>query len=585
MSASCRRLTKDGGEVRLTPKAFDTLMVLASRAGEVVEKQELMKEVWGEVFVDESTLTQNIFTIRKALGGVSYIETIPRFGYRLTMPVTPVVQPIEDPVPATSRRPLVFVAGALGFLLLAGVGSFSVLNRGHNSGATGALRSLVVLPFVNIGDAGDEYLADGITEETINALTSVKRLRIVARSTAFQFKGKPQDVRDLGKRLNVEAVLEGSVRRQQNELRVTAQLNRAVDGTIIWSRSWIRELKDIFAVEREIAQTIAGDLGPVARKPETDNLDAYNLYLLGRFHRSKVSPASIDKATASYREAIEKDPNYAAAYAALADCYWVQGYSGSLPPKVAYPQAASAVSKALALDDSQVYAHTVQAKIKLYFDRDWAGAEQAISRAMAVDPLDSELHHTYSHYLMVMGRLSESLAESRRAIELDPLNSTVLSHLPFHYLMARDYEAGIAAAHRSLEVDPRHYPTLGYLMWNYQQTRRFDQAIEMGAKRGDSASLVESLKKELAASGEGGYWRLLLDQRLQASRKTNAYVDAYGLARLFSRLNDRDHAFEWLGRAYEDRHSWLVYLRVDPALDNLRGDPRFAEIVRRAGLQ
>lgn len=585
LSTSRRRLTKDGHDVPLTPKALDILLVLASRAGSAVEKQVLIKEVWGDVFVDESTLTQNIFTIRKALGEPSYIETIPRLGYRLTLPVAPAANsPAPAPRTAASRPHLLLALGALSLLVLAGLGYLWHWNRSSATGTIGNLRSLVVLPFVNIGDAGDEYFADGMTEETINALTNVKRLRVVARSTAFQFKGKPQDVRELGKRLNVEAVLEGSVRRQQHQLRVTAQLIRVADGTIIWSKTWDRALSDVFAVQREIAQTIAGDLGPAARRPGTANLDAYNLYLLARFHRNKVSPAAIHKAIQAYRGAIEKDPGYAAAWAGLADCYQLQGYTGLVAPKVAYPQAATAVGKALALDDSQVYALTVQSGIKLCYDRDWTAAERAITRAMAVDPADSEVHHAYSHFLLVMGRVSESLAESLRAIELDPLNSDVLSHLPFHYILAHDHEAGIAAARRSLEVDPGHFATLVYLLWHYQQTKRFDQAVETGVKLGDSPTLTASFKKALAATGERGYWQVLLDHRLPKSPRPGSYIDAYDLARLYSRLNDRDHAFEWLGRAFEDRNSWLVYLKLDPAWDNIRRDARFAELVHRVGL-
>ncbi|MBS1830442.1 MAG: winged helix-turn-helix domain-containing protein [Acidobacteria bacterium] len=583
MSPSRRRLMKDDAEVRLTPKAFDILLVLSRCAGDLVEKQVLMKEVWGDVFVDESTLTQNIFTLRKALGDPSYIETIPRVGYRLTVPVTPVAQPIPEPAPPT-RRSLLFVGGAFGVLLVIGAGYLSTHNRTQQAGAMADLRSLVVLPFVNIGDAGHEHLADGITEETINALSAAQRLRVVARSTAFQFKGKPQDVRELGKKLNVEAVLEGSVSRQQNQLRVTAQLSRAADGTIIWSKSWMRDWKDVFAVQREIAQTIAGNLGPSAGKPGTGNVEAYNLYLLGRFHRSKFVPASIEKAVASYRQAIEKDPSYAAPYAALADCYQVQGYSRSLPPKEAFPLAASMVRKALALDPSQVYAHTVDAKIKLYFDRDWAAAEQAISRALSIDPSDSELHHTYSHLLIAMGRFTESLAESHRAIELDPLNQDVLGHLPFHYYLSRDYDAGISAALRSLEVDPQHVPTLAHLLWNYRASGRMEQAVETGAKLGYSPALVALLRDSLAPSAKDGYWRTFLKHQLKTFGPSDPNGHAFEFGALYSRLNDRDHAFEWLNRAYEDRSSWLVYLKVDPAFDNLRADPRFTDLVRRIGL-
>lgn len=599
-----RQLQCNGKVVALTPKAFDVLTVLVANQGRLLTKDELLQKVWSDSFVEESTLVQNVATLRRALGERSaerqFIETVPKVGYRFVADLNPPPEenggailvedyslsqpPVEEnpeishQAPRRSRRSLL-LAYLLPLMAAAALASLWIARRPDRSGA---VQSLVVLPFVTIGDAADEYFSDGMTEETISALTGVEGLRVVARSTAFQFKGKAQDVREIGRRLGVEAILEGSVRRQQNQLRVTAQLNRVVDGTSLWSRSWDRELKDIFAIQSEIAQAIVGKLtrqGPAVVKQSTTNLEAYNFYLLGRYHRSKMS---LDKARGYFQQAIEKDPKYAAAYAMMADCYQDLGYSSVLPPKIAYPKAMSALSKALALDGSLPYAHTVQADIHFYFERDWTGAERELGLAISLDPTDSESHHVHSHFLIAMGRFAESLEESKRGLELDPLNVRLHGHLVFHYSFARDFDAAIAAGERGLEIDPHHGPTLFYLRGAYEQTGRFEKAIETGQQRGAPPEQLAALRQALSASGARGYWRASIDRELRRSRQQ--YVGKYGMAQRYARLDDPDEAFRWLERADEDRDSWLVYLKVDPAFDNLRSDPRFAALVKKVGI-
>ncbi|MBI3679065.1 MAG: winged helix-turn-helix domain-containing protein [Acidobacteria bacterium] len=576
-----QRLLHGNQIVTLTPKVFDLLAVLVQSQGRILSKEELMKAVWPDTYVEEGNLTQNISVLRKTLGAGAtiedYIETIPRQGYRFIAPV------IVEEETSRSRLRLGVIFGLMA-LILAGAATWFLNTRQRASQPRPSVKSLVVLPFVNLSaDKDNEYFSDGLTEELINALTRIDGLRVVARTTAFQFKGKAQDVRSIGQQLGVAAVLEGSVRKEQDRLRVTAQLNSVTDGYHFWSQTYDRELKDVFALQEEIAQAIQKTVGrsvgqPTAKQP-APNLEAYNLYLQGRFHRARVFGKSMDKAVAFFEQAVQKDPGYAAAYAALAHCYTELGYSGQLPPREAFPKAVAPLKKALALDDSLAEAHAQQGIVSFLFDWDWDGAKREFQRAITLNPAGSLAHHWYSHYLVAMDSLDESLAESKRALELDPLDLNITGHLAWHYDYARDYDQAIAAAEKSLEIDPNHLPTLTFLQWGFEGAGRFDQAIEVIQKSGGRSAQIDALRQAVRASGASGYWRARIDGALQSPRS-----NSFTVAELHAHLGDAGQALEWLDRAYQQRHSWLVYLNSDPAFDSIRADPRFVAMVKKVGL-
>ena len=590
-----KRLAQGGAEVPLTPKALDTLAVLVSRPGELIEKQDLMKAVWGDVFVDESTLTQNIFTIRKVLGEGSYIETVPRRGYRFIAPVREIADErkleLKEPPdvgqfsgavnPARSR---VLVIGlVVGLAVVAASGAWLIFDRKVQH----PVRSLVVLPFANLtGDSSKDYFSDGLTEEIINGAAGIPGLRVVARTTAFQFKGKGEDVRKIGEELQADAILEGSVRWDETRLRITAQLNTTKDGYHLWSRTWDRQFKDVIAVQQEIAEAVVSSLtghkGPLPRnRRPTDNFEAYQLYLEGRFYRERVFGGSLEKAINRLQGAIALDPNFAAAYAMLSDCYLDLGYTSQVPPRIAYPKAAQAARRAIELDDASSYAHSVMGLIHLYFDWDWSSAEPELRRAIELDPEDANTYHYYSHYLVSASRFPESLEMSKQALDLDPIAARLLGHRTWNQSWARNLPEAIEVGQKVVDLHPEAGACCGaYLVMAYEQAKDYQKAINERERFGMPKDAATKLRQVLNQNGPDGYWQALLERNLS----NTGYVGAYFRARLYANMNQADEAFHWLGEAIEQRDSWLVYLKVDPAFDSVRSDPRFSRLVRTVGI-
>jgi TolB-like protein/DNA-binding winged helix-turn-helix (wHTH) protein/tetratricopeptide (TPR) repeat protein len=577
-----RLLLRAGDSVPLTPKAFDTLAVLAARPGKLVEKAELLKLVWPDTFVEENNLTQNISALRKALGEEDYIETIPRRGYRFLMDVEDVSAPAPqaDPPPSPASAPSrksrsMWIWGALSItavVLLAIYASREFRGAGQ---LDHRVDSLVVLPFVNLtGSPEYEYFSDGLTEELTDALAHLEGLRVVARTTAFQFKGKPRDVRAIAEQLHVTAVLEGSVRRQEKSLRITVQLNDARSGFHIWSQTFDRGEGNIFNVQEDIAnhvaRTIRPDSHPLPAMGGSRDPQAYNYYLLGRFHRSRPDEASRGRAIAFFQQAIQKDPRYAAAYAGLGECYVLLAWESSVPPLEAWPRAQKAVDRALALDGNLSEAHTSQAMVNLQLDRNWEAAEWQFRRAIALNRNDAAAHHWFSHYLVAMGRFSESLAESRRALELDPLDLQISGHLIWHYLRARDYPNAIKAGAQTLELDPHSQLAFHFLAWAYEDAAQWDKAIDawpLGSKIHPEAAI---LRKALQAGGPRGYWQARLAFLSQQKNPEN-----YLLAVLHARLGESDEALARLDRAFQLHEPDLIYVKREPAFDWMESNPRF----------
>ena len=424
-------LFRGGDLVPLTPKAFDTLAALANRPGEIVAKDELMALVWPDTFVEENNLNQCISALRKALGARVLIETIPRRGYRLIIPAGEEASPLTSEAEATgaslqgppgglarwigARKVGVIVAGLFACAVLV-VLLFALSAR--RFGPTG-IESLVVLPFVNLSVAQEnDYFADGLTEELTNDLARIQGLRVIARTTAFQFKGKAQDIREIGRRLGVGSVLEGSVRRQANRIRVTAQLNSVANGYHLWSQTYDSDTGNLFDVQDDIALRIADTFklhlaGATPHHRPTESVEAHTLYLEGLHLRNTTDPAAVRKAVEYFQQALQKDPNYAAPYAGLADCYAILAWSNAMPAGEAYPLAKAAADRALALDETLAAAHTSKALVALMFDWDWKAAGREFQRAVELNPSDAEAHHWYSHYCIVVDRLADSLAESR----------------------------------------------------------------------------------------------------------------------------------------------------------------------------
>ena len=472
----------------------------------------------------------------------------------------------------------------------------SVTRQINTSGSSAVAPSIGVLPFVNMStDPENEYFCDGLAEEVINALTKIENLFVVARTSAFSFKGKELDVREIGRRLNVANVLEGSVRKAGNRLRITAQLISVEDGYHLWSERYDRELADVFAIQDEITLAIVEKLKVKLLRGERaalfdryrDNVEAYNLCLKGR-HYWNQRPLGIMKAIEYFEQAIAMDANYALAYSGLADCYSVLGSweNGTLAPAVAMPKAKAAAEKALTLDIMLVEAHASLAFGQMHYDWDWDGTAARFRHANDINPHYPTLHHWHSHYLMAMGDPDGSLTASKRFLELDPLDMVANIHLAWHHVMAHQFEDAIEQCFRSKSLFPNSFWPYFCLGLNYEHKglidesrAEFEQAIKIG---GDVTFAYAGLGHLHATSGERAKAENVIATLTEMSK--TRYVPSFDIALIYAGLGELDNAFVWLEKSYQERSSWMAYLNVEPRLDPLRPDPRFADLLQRVGL-
>jgi serine/threonine-protein kinase len=454
--------------------------------------------------------------------------------------------------------------------------------------------SIAVLPFANISaDPENEYFCAGLAEELLNALAKIEGLKVAARTSAFSFKGKNTNLDEIGRVLNVKTVLEGGVRKSGNRLRITVQLVNAADGYHLWSERYDREMKDIFDVQEDIAREIVGKLRTKLsgeqqeqmNKRHTENAEAYRLYLKARFHWNKRSPEAIRKAAEYFKQVIALDPNYAPAYTGLADAYSVlPAYDFTIKPKETMPQAKEAALKALALDDNLAEAHASLALILNSYDWDWAGAEQHYRRAIELSPNAPAPRQWLGEMLVGLGeRFDEGLAECRSAVELDPLSLIANNVLGQSLSYARRYDEAITQLQKTLELDPAFGAVNFHLFETYAAKAIYGEAVAAYLRQmavyGEPSSEIKAAQEAFTRGG----WQDFLRHRVVCLEK-QPKVYATDIASLYARLGEKDKAFAWLGKAYEERNEALMFLPVNPGYDNLRSDPRFTDLMRRVGL-
>lgn len=456
--------------------------------------------------------------------------------------------------------------------------------------------SIAVLPFVNIGaDANNEYFCEGLAEELINALTQIKGFFVVARGSAFSFRGRDLDVREIGRRLNVDTVLEGSIQKVGDRLRVTAQLVDAGNGFQFWSERFDRQMTDVFAIQDEITLAIVKQLKVELLAKERlamltkkhENLESYNLYLKGRFYWAQ-RPQGIAKAIEYFERAIDKEPNSARARAGLADCYVTLGSweNGTLPPIEAMAKAQAAASKALELDSRLAEAHTTLAYRTTHYDWDWPTAEAQFKSAFELNPNYAVCHHWYSHYLTAVGRSEESLVASRRCLELDPLDLVLNIHMAWHYQSARQYELAVEQCWKTSELHPNSFWPAYFFGLAYEQQGQIDRALEefqtAVKMSGDVTFASAALGHLYGTVGRAAEARAVFDEL--TAKVHRVYVPAYDIALVCAGLGWKDQALGYLSQAYQERSGWMTYLNVDPRLDPLRQDPRFIDLLHRIRL-
>jgi TolB-like protein/Tfp pilus assembly protein PilF len=454
--------------------------------------------------------------------------------------------------------------------------------------------SVAVLPFVDLSQARDqEYFCDGISEEILSTLAKVEGLRVAARSSSFSFKGKNADTAEMARKLHVENILEGSLRRDGNRVRISVQLVSGSDGFNKWSETYERELQGIFALQDEITQSVVDALKiklavALSAQPQRST-EAYDLYLKGRFYWNKRTTTALKKAIEHFKRAIEIEPDYALAYTGLADCYSSLGFSfdaGALSPGEIIPKAKAAVMKASQLDDNLAETHTSLAFIKLNYEWDWAGAEREFLRAIELNPNYDNAHHWYSHCLLATGRTDESLTQSKRALELDRLGLVINAHLGWHYLYADQPDLAIDQFQRTLEIDPNYGLAHWYLGQAYERKAMYDEAFaELNKAKAileQNAGVEADIAYTFAISGKKEPARKIMRELEQRSKST--YVSSYHLALIYAALGETDRSFECLDNAGRERSDLLVYLKIDRRLDGLRGDGRFLHLLGKMGL-
>ena len=490
--------------------------------------------------------------------------------------------------PRWSRRMLVIGAiSVLAVVLLIALGAF------HFVSSRGRIDSIAVLPFVNTsGDTNAEYLSDGITEGVINSLSRLPQVHAMARSTVFRYKGRSDDPQKIGEDLKVRAVLTGRVVQRGDALDIQAELVEVSSGSQLWGEDYNRKLSDASGVQQEIARDISDNLRLRLTaeekirlaQPVTGSAEAYQLYLKGRYQWNKGTEDSVKNSIEYFRQAIDKDPSYALAYAGLADAYSLAS-EAYLPPKEVMPKAKQVANQALQLDPALAEAHTALGVILRDFDWDWAEAEREFKRAIESNPNYAEAHHQYGWLLGDVGRNAEARREMGRAQQLDPLSLAIGVDSNVPYYLARDYDRSIEQSRKVLEFDPSFYLAHYTVGWAAIQKRDFATAfteLQKARSLEDKPWIIGTLGYAYAVAGDSKRAQAVLKELKQLAQHRR--VTPFWVAMIYMALSDKNQAFQWLDRCYEERSPWLVWLKTDPALDPLRSDPRYGDLLRRIGL-
>jgi TolB-like protein/DNA-binding winged helix-turn-helix (wHTH) protein/Flp pilus assembly protein TadD len=630
--------------VALEPKAVEVLLVLVEKRGELVARQTLMSAVWPDTFVEENNLSSNISILRRQLGatpdGGDYIQTIPKRGYRFVAPVIEVrnqlsillsgqdvqteAAPADEATPVDGARsseidhaagpdevergagkralqtPLVLAASAgllalvLTLLYMVGWEWGGWGRRQPGLGAPPHIDAIAVLPLENLsGDPGQEYFADGMTEALTADLAQIGTLRVIARASVMQYKETKQPLAQIAQRLNVEAVVSGSVLRSGRRVRITAALIRAATGQQLWAKTYERNLGDILDLQNEVARTIAGEVQAKVTTQEQLRLarthpvdaDAYDAYLKGRYYYNRFTVDGFSKSIEYFEQAIKLAPDYASAYAGLADALASLEQIGAARPEDVHPKALEAANKALAMDETLPEAHAAMASVRA---NDWerSTAEQEVKRAIELNPGFPLAHLYYSNMLRHLGRREESIEEARRALELDPLSPLTNEELADAHLSARQYDAAIAQYQKTLELYPNQPAPRDSLGWAYVYKRMYDQGLKEIRTSIDLYGEDPSLSPEIAfiygMTGRKGEAQKILDRLLSTSKTVP--VAAHHFALIYVGMGRKDEAFDWLEKAYDQHSPMMAWLEVDPRFDSLRQEPRFQDLMRRVGL-
>lgn len=559
-------LKRDDATLPLASKVFDTLLYLVQNSGKVLDKDRLMEAVWPDAVVEENNLNQNISALRRALGenlgSHQYIVTVPGRGYRFVAEVK--------------------IPGGI-----------------TNTASTAAIKSVAVLPFKPlVVESRDASLEMGMADTMIARLSGIQDIIVRPLSAVRKYVELEQESLAVGRELGVESVLDGSIQKSGDAIRVTVRLMNVSSGKALWVETFDEKFTGIFAVQDAISERVVAALAlrlsseekRRVTKRDTENTEAYQLYLKGRYFWWKATPEEFRKSRDYFQRAVDADPSYALSYCGLNSYYGFGSAWGMLPPDENWPKAMVANARALKLDDTLVQAHNNLGALNMVYHRDWATAEREIRRAIDLNPKFEEVHYLYSFYLIVMGRFDEAIAEGKRALELDPFSLRISHHLGNTFYHARRYDEAIAQYQQAFELAPNNasvHESLGDAFETMELRREAITEWQTAMTLAGDNELTASLGKTYA---KGGFARAVhsvtqkkLD-RLKGKTGKGDYVPAIDYVRVYVRLNDKDQAFEWLGRASEERNVFALLIRSDPFYDSLRKDTRFDPIIKRIGL-
>jgi TolB-like protein/Flp pilus assembly protein TadD len=557
-------LRRQGCKVSLQEQPFQALVLLLERSGEVVTREELNKRLWPEnTFVDfERGLNKAITKLRTALRDDAekpcYIETLPQRGYRF-------IAPVENPPPVRDR-----------------------FRAQHPP----RIDSLAVLPLENLsGDPAQEYFSDGLTEELICAVARIASLRVISRTSVMPYKGARKSLPVIAKELRVDAIVEGTVARSEQKVRITAQLIYAPDDRHLWSGRYERELHDILQLQAEIAEDIASQIHKLVDRGQHRSVPArkvhphaYEACLKGIFFRDKMTPADLAKSTEHFTQAINLDPDYAQAYANLSQAQFYLGLFGMGPAGELFPKAKASALRALELDETVAAAHNALAAVHILYEWDWAGAEAECMRALQLSPNDSVTHAHLADYMSIQERHDEAIAEFKLALELDPISCMYIGFFALILYRARRFDEAIAQCHKALEINPNYANALWFLALSLEQKGQLAESIEKFEKAfslGGGPPCRALLGRAYALAGERAKAESILAELKSLSHQQ--YISPFDIAVVYAGLGDLTSTFQLLEQAYQQRVFRIIELTF-PMFDNLRPDPRWQDLVRRIGL-
>jgi TolB-like protein/DNA-binding winged helix-turn-helix (wHTH) protein/Tfp pilus assembly protein PilF len=616
-------LTRRGRSVRLERLPMELLLLLVERRGQLVTRDEIIEKLWGPgVFLDaDNGINTAISKIRTALKDApddpAFVKTIPGKGYRFIAPIdTPPAKESDTSdtseasevsvVPKAPSKPRrwsmrLALAGLLAAATVAALSWSQALGRVAGRHAPPTMHALAVLPLENLtGDASQDYFADGMTDALITDLAQIGALRVISRTSIMRYKGTRKPLPEIARELSVDGIVEGTVVRSADRIRITSQLIYAPWDQHVWARSYERDLRDVVALQADVAGAIASEVRAVVTSDERTRLaasltthpDAYDAYLRGRYYLNQRTPAGMKKSLELFQQAVERDPDFALAHAGLADAYNLSASLGVLSPSDSAPPAKRATAKALALDPRLAEAHAALGLVKSHYDFDFPGAQREFARAIELNANYANAHLFYAGaYLTPMGRHEDAIAEMKKAIDLDPLSLPLHNMMGYTYMWAGNYENARQQFERTIALDPSFALAHFFFAGLLEATGRYEDAIDeiergdvlLGFSPAGAAAKAAEFRQALHAGGERAFWQKNLDMTLQMSAKRG--TRSFAVAAAYATAGDKDRAFEWLEKSYEDREGQdLTLVRWIPDFKNLRTDSRFASLLGKMGL-